>query len=36
MLYRKALAAFAALALAQPAIAQTYPTKSIRLVLPAK
>jgi tripartite-type tricarboxylate transporter receptor subunit TctC len=34
MLYRKALAAFAALALAQPAIAQTYPTKPVRIVVP--
>jgi tripartite-type tricarboxylate transporter receptor subunit TctC len=34
MLYRKALFAFAALALAQPAIAQTYPTKPVRIVVP--
>ena len=34
MLNRKALAAFAALALAQPAIAQTYPTKPVRIVVP--
>ena len=34
MLYRKALVAFAALALAQPAMAQTYPTKPVRIVVP--
>ncbi|HEV2431672.1 MAG TPA: tripartite tricarboxylate transporter substrate binding protein [Burkholderiales bacterium] len=34
MLNRKALLAFAALALAQPAMAQTYPTKPVRIVVP--
>ncbi|HEU4352194.1 MAG TPA: tripartite tricarboxylate transporter substrate binding protein [Burkholderiales bacterium] len=34
MLNRKALVAFAALALAQPAMAQTYPGKPVRIVVP--
>jgi tripartite-type tricarboxylate transporter receptor subunit TctC len=34
MLNRKALLAFAALALAQPAMTQTYPTKPVRIVVP--
>jgi tripartite-type tricarboxylate transporter receptor subunit TctC len=34
MLYRKALVAFAVLALAQPARAQTYPAKPVRIVVP--
>jgi tripartite-type tricarboxylate transporter receptor subunit TctC len=34
MLNRKALLVFAAFALAQPAAAQTYPTKPIRIVVP--
>jgi tripartite-type tricarboxylate transporter receptor subunit TctC len=34
MLYRKALVAFAVLALAQPAMAQTYPAKPVRIVVP--
>lgn len=34
MLNRKALVAFAALALAQPAMTQTYPTRPVRIVVP--
>jgi tripartite-type tricarboxylate transporter receptor subunit TctC len=34
MLNRKALVAFAALALVQPAMTQTYPTKPVRIVVP--